>query len=290
MANPLADLSSHLADAVARIGASVAAVRVQQRTIASGIVWRPGVIVTAAERIDGAEEPSVVLPGGESHRATLAGSDLGTDVAVLRCEQARAAAPPLAPAESVRPGGLVLAVGRYDQAPLAALGVIATSSGPWTSLRGGTIDRMIRLDLALPSHAEGAFVADAEGALVGMAVLGPRRRALVIPAATIARIAEQILARGTLGRGYVGLGLHPVRTGAGSGAIVVGLDPDGPAHKAGVLLGDVVVAWDGAPVSGMRDLRQRLGSDSVGRTVELDLVRAGAAAKAKVTIGERRAG
>src|SRR5438876_1143596 len=126
--------------------------------------------------------------------------------------------------------------------------VVAFANGPWHSRRGGTIDRLVRLDLALSPAAEGGAIIDVQGRVIGMAVLGPRRRVLAIPSATIDRAVDQLLARGHVFRGYLGAGLQPLRRhrtsgtsqAKGSGVLVVSVDPNGPSARAGILVGDIV--------------------------------------------------
>ena len=139
---------------------------------------------------------------------------------------------------SLRPGHVALAVGNYEGGPLAALGIIAFAGGAWHSMRGGTIDSLIRLDLALTLAAEGGALIDVQGRVVGMTVLGPRRRALAIPGSTINRSVDQLLARGQVFRGYLGVGLQSVKrepASNGRGVLIVSLDPDGPSARAGIL-------------------------------------------------------
>ena len=122
-----------------------------------------------------------------------------------------------------------------------------------------------------------------------MAVLGPRRRVLVIPAATIERVAEALLNDGRIARGFLGLGLQPVRVDGfdGFGAIVTGVAKGGPAAAAGARQGDVIVGWNGKPFQNFRSLLSSLGPDSVGRVVTLGLRRGGEPLELPVTIGER---
>jgi S1-C subfamily serine protease len=262
----------------------------------SGILWRPGLVVTAAETLEREEDIGLALPDGRRVAAALAGRDAATDIALLRADEAGGDGGLAAPEandgaeEALRPGHLLLALGLGEDGPIAALGIAAVVGGPWRSQRGGRIDRRIRLDLALHPAAEGGAVIDHAGRLLGMAVLGPRRRALVIPATTIARAVASLAARGRFARGYLGLAMQAVRVGgARHGLIVVGIDPRGPAEQAGLVLGDVILAWDGAPLGGggVREVLERLDPDSVGRRVALDLLRGGAPARAEVTIGER---
>lgn len=299
-ADPFAALSARLAALVESVTPRLVAVHGRDGRASSGILWRPGLVVTAAETLEREEDIALALPDGRRVAATLAGRDAATDIALLRAAETDGGvgsglAPPPeagdAAEAALRPGHLLLALGLGEDGPIAALGIAAVVGGPWRSQRGGRIDRRIRLDLALHPAAEGGAVIDHAGRLLGMAVLGPRRRALAIPAATIARAVASLEARGRFARGYLGLAMQAVRIGGGvrNGLIVVGIDPRGPAERAGLVLGDVIVAWDGVPLGGggVREVLERLDPDSVGRRVALDLVRGGAPARAEVTIGER---
>jgi S1-C subfamily serine protease len=295
--NPLVAFSDHAAQLVERTGSSIVAVHGGGRGSLSGIHWRSGVIVTAEEVLERDEDVKVTLPGGRQVEASLAGRDPSTDVAVLRFQPDGLPAASTADAAPLRPGHVVLAVGNHEGAPVASLGVVATVGGPWHSLRGGTIDNLIRVDLVLSRAAEGGALIDAQGSVVGMAVLGPRRRVLAIPTSTIDRVVDQLLAKGHVFRGYLGAGLQPLRRGrashdpqpAGSvrGVLVVSIDPDGPAARAGLLVGDIVMTWNAKPIDRVRDVMYLLGVDSVGATVDLQLIRGGAPTTLKVALGER---
>jgi S1-C subfamily serine protease len=124
-------------------------------------------------------------------------------------------------------------------------------------------------------------------------VFGPRRRVLAIPAATIARVVPIIEDRGHIRRGYLGVGLQRVPLAAAEGAearrgaMVVTLDPAGPAQAAGILQGDIIVRLGGSAVTGLRGLYQQLGSDAVGKKMAVDLIRAGEHKTVDVTIAPR---
>jgi len=279
-------LSGALSDLVASAAPSIVAVH-SHRARSSGFVWRPGLIVTAEDALADEGEIGVVLPGGASAPATLLGRDPSTDVALLRVEAAKAAPARLA-AGAVSVGSLALIVGAQEGGATAALGVVAHSAGEWLSLRGGKIDARIELDAAMRRSGEGGLALDAAGGGIGMAVFGPRRRVLVIPAATIERVAAKLESGGKIARGYLGLGLQPVRLDdAAVGAMVMSVDAKGPGAAAGVLQGDVIIAWDGQPLRGVRALTRALGPDSVGARVALTLKRAGARHEISLTIGER---
>jgi S1-C subfamily serine protease len=289
----LTALSDQLAGLVEHAARSVVAVNGGGRSSASGIHWRPGVIVTAEEALERDEDITVTLPDGRAVAATLAGRDPTTDVAVLRFQPDGLDVASLGDAATLRAGNLVLALGRGDAGPVAAMGIVAVAGNAWQSMQGGTIDRMIRLDLTLARHGEGGAVIDASGRIVGMTVSGPRRRVLVIPASTIDRAVDLLLAKGRIPRGYLGAGLQTVSTrrrGAADGArgiIAIGIDSDGPAARAGMVVGDIITGWEGEPITSVRDLMRRLGPDSVGKTVTLQLLHGGAATTIAVTIGER---
>jgi S1-C subfamily serine protease len=288
--NPLVAFSEHAAQVVDRVAQGIVAVHGGGR--ASGIHWRPGVIVTAEETLERDEDINVILPGGRKVAATLAGRDPTTDVAVLRFQPDGLAAAQTTEAVSLRPGNLVFAIGSHEGAPVSSLGTVAFVGGAWSSSRGGTIDSLLRLDVALSPVAEGGALVDVEGRVVGMTVFGPRRRVLAIPASTIDRAVDQLLSKGHVVRGYLGAGLQNVRLGRGTnelrrGILVASIDPDGPAARAGLVVGDIITGWNGKPVAHVREVMRLLGPDSVGTSAELKLLRAGAAGDLKVTIGER---
>ena len=295
--SPLVAFSDHVALLVERASASIVAVHGGGRWSSSGIHWRPGVIVTAEEVLERDDELTVTLPGGRKVAASLAGRDPSTDVAALRIEAQSLPIAATADAGSLRPGHVILAVGSFEDAPAASFGLVGFVGSAWQSLRGGTIDSLVRLDLALDARAEGGAVVDSRGRVVGMAVTGPRRRVLAIPAATIDRSVDQLLAKGFVGRGYFGARLQHVRlarqrNGAQSlerehGILIVSIDRDGPAAHAGLVIGDIVTAWNAQPLTRVRDVMQRLGPDSIGKTIDLQLLRGGAPKDLKIVIGER---
>jgi S1-C subfamily serine protease len=294
---PLEQLSNGLADLVDRVAPSVVAVHGRGRWSSSGFVWRSGLIVTAEEALEADEDITITRPDGSQIAATLAGRDPSTDIAVLKVEDRQMSEAPLGSSAGLRIGQLALAVGRRREGPSAALGIVALAGGPWQSLRGGHIDRNLHLDLRLDPRSEGGVAIDAAGQVIGMTVLGPRHRVLVIPTETIERVAPQLLAHGRIARGYLGLGLQPVRVDQvvaeslgltkARGLMVIDVDPDGPGHAAGIRQGDTLVRWNGEPLRSVRDAHAHLGPASVGQSVELAIVRAGAGMTVTVQIRER---
>lgn len=281
--SPLSSLSSALADVVARTAPSIVSVR-SHRFRSTGFVWKTGLIVTADEALADEGEVEIGLPDGGTAAATIAGRDHTTDIALLRADIASA---PARLAATVPPlGALAIVVATNRDTPSASLGMVSASGKSWRSLRGGDIDARIELDVRLRDSQQGGLGLDASGQAFGMAVLGPRR-VLVIPTATIERVAAQLETRGRIARGYLGLGLQPVRIDDGVGAMVMSVDKAGPAAAAGIRQGDVIVAVDGQKLSGVRALSRTLGPSSVGAVINLAVRRGGEPAGFKVTVGER---
>src|SRR5436190_1344217 len=211
MSSTLAALSDDLAGAVERAAPFVVAVNGRGRIPSSGVIWRPGVVVTAEHSLKRDEDLSVVLANGRTLAATLAGRDPGTDVAVLKIEDS-GVAPAIAPAETVKTGNLALAVARSPELGAnATMGVISAVGGPWTTWRGGRLDQYIRLDVSLYPGSSGAAVVDTGGRVLGIATSALSRTAgVAIPAATIERVAGELISKGRIPRGYLGLGPQPI--------------------------------------------------------------------------------
>ena len=282
----LSAFSKAIAIVVRTAGASIVGVQ-SGRARASGFVWRTGLVVTASDALAEDGRTDVALPGGEVVPATLKGRDASTDIALLHIDQP--SPPPASPADdAVDAGSIAIVVGAQEGAPVAAIGLVSRIGPAWRSLRGGEIDARIELDLALRTSAEGGLALDACGRAIGMAVFGPRRRVLVIPSRTIDRVAAKLESDGRIARGYLGLGLHPVRIAAedgAAGAMVMTLDGTGPAAAAGIRQGDVIVSWNRRPLPGIWAALRELGPDSVGSVVRLGVRRAGEPVEFDVTVG-----
>jgi S1-C subfamily serine protease len=241
----------------------------------------------------------VTLSDGASVAATHLGHDSSTDVAVFQLENIETPIAKIGDANTLKVGHLVLGIARGNEGDLrAALGAVSVISGAWRSMSGGTIDQFIRPDITLyPGFAGGPLV-DAAGYVVGMNTSGRRGTALTIPATTVNRVVDQLIARGHIARGYLGVGMQPVRLPnnliaalnltAATAVIVVNVEPGGPADNAGLLLGDVLIKFDGVTVSDTGDVMALLNSsDRVDKTVPVQLVRGGALMEIAIAVGER---
>jgi S1-C subfamily serine protease len=288
MSTTLQELSTALEGTVAGLAPSLVSVA-SRRMRASGLVWRPGLIVTSDEALAEEGDVRLTLPGGEAIAAQIAGRDPSTAIALLRVE--RADLRPVAMAATIpATGALVLALGAEAGAATAALGAVAVSRGPWQSMRGGEIDARLEIDCRLRRAAEGGLAVDAAGQPFGMTVFGPRQRVLVIPSVTIARVAARLEQHGRIPRGYLGLALQPVTVGGGgAGLMVLSVDPKGPAIAADIRQGDVLTSVDGKPVGRLHALMSSLGADSVGKLLAIELRRGGQALQTRLEIGERPA-
>jgi S1-C subfamily serine protease len=294
-------LSNDLADRVAAAGAGVVALGAAARGC-SGCLWAPGVVVTSEQMLD-ASEAIDVMAGEERRRARIAGRDPGTNVAVLRLEPPLADARPRLqspmPAAPPRVGSLAIVLGADRRgAPTARLAMVHAVGPAWSSLAGGQIDSLIRLDARLGAD-EGGPVIDASGALLGMStsVPGPGGRAMVIPVATIARVVGPLLRDGRVPHGFLGVVLQAVAlepdqqsaAGQARGAIVLNLAGGAPAREAGILQGDVLLSLDDVPFGQGRIGPAMLGGDRIGRPASMRLLRAGEVKTVSLTIGARPA-
>jgi S1-C subfamily serine protease len=283
-AGGLAALSRATAAAVAGAAVRVVGLTDGRRRL-SGLIWSEGRIVTAEECLDGDDGITALLPDGSSVPVELAGRDPSTDVALLRAETGPQ--PDWPASEPPAVGALAFAVGRGGDGPIAAFGIVAVAGPAWTSAAGGRIDARLRLSFPLAPTLEGGAAIDAEGGLLGLVVADPRRRALVIPVATVGRAVAALEAHGYVGRGYLGLALQPLRRDEG-GLIAAEVAEGGPAAAAGFLVGDIVTTWEGEALGSMRALARRLGPETVGQSVRLGVLRAGSPLEVAVTIGERQ--
>jgi len=295
----LTNLSDDLSNAVETAARSVVTVHGGRRFGASGVLWRPGVVVTTDHALEQDEEIGVTLPDGTRVAARLAGRDGSTDLAILKIDSATAQVAERAADEALRIGHVVIAVARPGgDGPSASMGVMSALSDAWTTWRGGRVDRFIRADLTLYPGFSGGPLVDAAGRLIGINTSGLTRHwSVALPPSTVDRVADALLTKGRIARGYLGVGLQPVRVPESiartlqltrtGGAIVVAVEPGSPADRCGVMIGDVLVGIDGTAVTDVEDVHGLLGPDKVGAQSSLRVIRAGALTQVSVTIGER---
>ena len=292
-------LSEEAAGAVEKSGSAVVAVHGRRRVPSSGVHWRPGIIVTADHSLQPDEEITITVAGGQSASATLAGRDPGTDLAILKISNTSLPVARTAEATYLKPGHLILGVGRTSEGAVrAGLATVAVVGPAWRTWTGGMIDQTVRLDRNLHPNFSGGPVIDHSGQVLGIATSAFSRFAsVVVPVSTIERVSAELEKKGHVGRSYLGVGMQSVRLPrnireslkltAETGVLIVSVEPDGPAEKAGIMLGDVLVAIDGNPLRDVRGVQAFLTTAQIGKTVKASLIRAGSLQEVAITLGER---
>jgi S1-C subfamily serine protease len=261
------------------------------RLAASGMLWGDDIVVATEHTLEREDDITITLPDGATVRATIAGRDPGSDLAVLRLPSGAASA---APARAGQPkvGSLVLALGRPHEIG-ASVGIVSAIGGPWRSRSGSTIAGLIRPDLTMYPGFSGGPLVDIHGAVLGINTSGLRGGALTIPLDAATTVVEQLLAHGRLKRGYLGLTSQPVRlphasnTNQQTGLLVVGIEPASPSERAGLFIGDILLALGEEPLRDTDDLRAALRTDRSGQPTDVQILRGGVPQTLLVTIGER---
>jgi len=302
MSAELIELSNALAQATEHAAASVVAIHTEARGSSSGVIWRDGVIVTAEHALRRDEEIQATLRDGRIVPAILAGRDPSTDLAVLRCAEAGNRLVELGDSSAIKPGSITLVVGRTRASgPVAALGVVSLVVAERRAWSGSLLAPYIRLDVGLQPTAVGGAVVDVYGRVLGIA--SPRFArfgAIAIPSATVDRVAETLLKKGRIPRGYLGVALQPVRLpdhlrqslqhSEKTAAIILEVEADGPAHKAGIVIGDILVSLAGQSISRPENVQPHLQGENIGKSLSARIVRGGAIRDVSISIGDRANG
>ncbi|PYQ15811.1 MAG: serine protease [Acidobacteria bacterium] len=299
MSDIASDLSDRLASVAASAGAAVVRVEGRRRAASSGVVFgADGAVVTAHHCLDWDEGIRVGLADGVTVPAALVGRDPSTDLALLRVQATGLATPSWTGPEEARVGQLVLGLSRPERGIRAGLGVVSATGEAWRTPAGSRVDRYIEADLALHAGFSGGLVVDASGRALGIETAGlVRGTAVVLPAPTVRRVAESLAAHGHVRRGFLGVGTMPVRLGAEqekalgqpTALLVTSVQPDSAAARAGVLLGDALLAFDGHALHRPGDLFARLDEDAIGRRATLRVLRAGEVRDVAAQVGARDA-
>jgi len=292
-------LSKEISQTVDQIGKSIVAIDGRSGHTSSGIVWRPDFVLTAAHAIRQDANIGVIVAPGRSVKARLAGRDRGTDIALLKLDQEIEAPPAqIGTMASLAIGDLTVAVARTRRGNLvASAGIISGLMGEWQAART-RIDQFIRPDLNLYPGFSGGALVGAGGAVIGLNTSGLLRgKPITIPASTVLRIAEQILAKGHVAQPYIGLVMQAVPipeslqkkagVNAATGLLVMHVEAEGPAASGGVLMGDILIDMDGHSFDDLDDLHQALGRKGAGQEVQTTLIRGGHKLQIMVRIGER---
>ena len=292
----LAQFSTALATRVEAAKNAVVAIRLAHGRHLTGMAWRSDIVVASEQSLPRKDEFELVAAGGSVLTAKIAGRDPSTNIAILR--PATPMASPSITAGEARTGAVALAIGADGAGGASArLGLVNLVGPEWHSSRGGLIDRRIVLDVNVCRREEGGPVFDAGGGCLGMSTFGPRGQVIAIPTATIERVVPQLDKDGRIARGWLGVALQAVavpdalRESAdqSSGLMVMSVVEGGPAAQAGILAGDIILSVDGTPAHRFRKIARHFGADSIGRKVDLRLIRSGKVMTVQTTIAERHA-
>jgi S1-C subfamily serine protease len=294
MADVLADLSAALTGVVERSGPWVVRIDGRRRGPTSGSVWSAdGVIVAAHHSVERDEDVVVGLPDGNAATAQVVGRDPTTDLVVLRVDRT-GLSPVVWREEAPAVGQLVVALTRPGRTARAQLGMVHAVGESWRTPSGGRIDQYIESDTVVSPAFSGGVLVDAFGRAVGLNNAGLLRGASVaVPPATLRRVVDTVLRHGRVRRGFLGVAAVPVRlpgegaAGATAGLLVSAVESDTPAARAGVLIGDVLLAIEGQPLASPSDLLPYLEEEKIGRAVSLRVLRAGDVRDLQVTPGTR---
>lgn len=295
----LSGVSQALIDLVSRSTHGVVAVKAAAHRVVSGVLLHDGLVAVADHSLRREDQVPVCESSGKEVLATILGRDPSVDLAILKAEGL--SNPPLLPADvsGLKPGTLAAVVGlTMDVGPSASLGILGAVGGSRRTWRGGTLDHFFRLDVNLYPSQSGAAVVTAEGHLIGMATPGLlRHSAVALPLTTIHRVSDELLKEGRIRHGYLGVGLQPVRipanlrsrmnAAADTGLIVLSVEPESPAERAALQIGDILVSLNRRTVSDIEELQTALRGDVVGQTVKVLVLRGGEPAELLVTVTER---
>jgi S1-C subfamily serine protease len=259
-------------------------------------------VVTANHTVRREDDITVMVHGGKRVSVRLAGRDPGTDLALLKFDKdAGVAVPQFGDAATLKLANFVLALGRTRFANLvASAGIIGGLGGEWRSWRGGRIEQSIRLDLALYPGFSGGPLVNVDGKVLGLNTNGfGRGRAVTIPVSTVNRVVDELLDKGYIARPYLGIAMQPVavpdalrsklKSSAAGGLMVLHVEPGGPADKAGIVLGDVIVELQGKPALDTEHIQDLLASAKVNDKIASTVIRGGAPLEISITLGERPA-
>jgi serine protease Do len=299
----IADLSAFsqgLADLVEKTAAGVVAMKAAAYRVVSGLIIREDLVAVSNHTLRREDRIPIQTIDGTEAVGTILGRDPTVDLAFLKVESGRLKPLTAADPASLKAGTLAAVVGlTIDAGPSASLGILGAVGGSRRTWRGGTLDHFFRLDVNLYPSQSGAAVVNAEGHLIGLATPALlRHSAVAVPLITLNRIADELLQQGRIRHGYLGVGLHPVEVPASLreklgatpevGLILLSVEPDSPADKAGWLVGDILLSLDSKAIDDIDELQTALRGNTVGRNLKASLLRGGQLIETQVTISERK--
>jgi S1-C subfamily serine protease len=260
----------------------------EMRGNGSGFIFTPdGFILTNSHVVHQATRIDATLSDGRRFQADLVGDDPDTDLAVVRINGTEFAAAPLGDSKKIRAGQLVVAIGNpYGFQYTVTSGVISALGRSLRSMSGRLIDNIIQTDAALNPGSSGGPLVTSQGEVIGVntaMILAAQGICFAIAINTAKFVAGKLIKEGKIRRSYVGLGGQNVqihrrlvrffRLPVESGILVVHVEKDSPAMRAGLSEGDVIIGFDGQPITGIDDLHRVLTEERVGVKTELTILR-----------------
>ena len=296
MSESLVALSNAMAALVEAAGPTIVRVEARRRMPASGIVYSAdGLIVTSNHVVEESEGITIGLADGTSLKATLVGRDPATDIALLRAERGGLTAATWVDAAELKVGHLALALGRPGKTVQATLGIVSALGGAWRTGAGGEIDHYLQTDVVMYPGFSGGPLVDASGRVAGINSSALARGvSAAVPAATVKRVVDALAAHGKMPRGYLGVGVQPVRlaeslhaaVGQETGLMIMSVEDSSPAQQGGLVQGDVIVSFDGQPIRGLDELQALLSGDRASKSLPVRLVRSGQVQTVTVMVGQ----
>lgn len=297
-----------VAPAVVSIDVQGAAGRPSRRSPAqvgsgSGFVFAAdGLILTNSHVVDGASEIHVTLPDGRERRADLIGQDRDTDVAVVRISASDLTALAFGDSRTLSPGQLVIAIGNpYGFQHTVTTGVVSALGRSLRARSGRLIENVIQTDAALNPGNSGGPLVTSSGRVVGVntaIIAGGQGLSFAVPIATVSTVLPALLREGRVRRGYLGVAGQDVpllrrvsrfyRLAQASGVLVISVEPDTPAHSAGLRDGDIIVSLDTHAVTSLDDLHRLLTEDRIGAGAILGILRGAERLDISVVVADRR--
>jgi len=267
----------------------------------SGFLFTPdGFILTNSHVVHDAGDIDVTLSGGRRYQGALIGDDPQTDLAVVRILAPELRAAPLGDSSKLRTGQLVVAIGNpYGFQWTVTAGVVSALGRSLRSQSGRLIDDVIQTDAALNPGNSGGPLVNSRGEVIGVntaVILPAQGLCFAIPSSTAQFVAAALIRDGAIRRGWIGVGgqnvtlhrrvaLHHGLDGDG-GVLVLGVEPSGPADRAGLREGDVILQFGPGRVKGIDDLHRQLTQDAVGKRATLGILRRDERLDLEITPGE----
>ena len=268
----------------------------------SGFVITPdGYILTNNHVIQGARAIEVLFADGGTAPAEVVGGDADTDIALVRAHTARLAPVELGDSDRLRVGQLVVAMGNpFGLQASVTTGVVSALRRTLRATTGRLIEDIIQTDAALNPGNSGGALLDSRGRVIGVntaIIAGANATGFAVPINTAKRIIPDLMREGRVVRGYLGLAGQTVpfpKAAAGRYGLavpaavqIVQIVPDGPAQKAGLRAGDVILSVDGRDAPSVDAIHRILDGSSIGREAELRVLRRGEVIEARITPSRR---